>query len=138
MKSALDFKLYKEQKQKISMITCYDYTSANIIEQSNINGVLVGDSLAMLMHGYPNTTHATIEMMSSHTAAVARGIQSKYIVSDLPFMSYRKSLAITMNAVQSLIQAGAHAVKLEGADGNLNTINSNSRPIKKASNYRVC
>lgn len=117
-----DFQKLKQDKSKITMITCYDYTSAQIIEQTQINCVLVGDTLSMLMHGFNDTVHATMEMMVLHTQAVARGLKSKFIVGDLPFMSYRKNQTDTMKNVQALIQAGAHAIKLEGAQGNLATI----------------
>ena len=90
----MDINLFLQRKknnQKITMVTCYDYTSAKIIEQSKIDCILVGDSVAMVMHGYPNTTYATMEMMAQHTQAVSRGLHTKLLVADLPFMSYRKS-----------------------------------------------
>ncbi len=122
MNNIHDFLRMKQAGEKITMVTCYDYASAIILEESGVDCVLVGDSVSMVMHGYPNTTYATLEMMMLHTSAVARGFKNTFIVSDLPFLSYRKSLPITMDAVQQLIQAGAHAVKLEGAVGNLETI----------------
>lgn len=112
----------KQQNQPISMITCYDYAFAKIIDTTDIDCVLVGDSLSMVVHGCTDTTQATMEMMVLHTRAVARGITKKFIISDLPFLSYRKSLADTMQNVQQLIQAGAHSVKLEGTEGNLELI----------------
>ena len=112
-----DFQKMKESCKKISMVTCYDSWSAKIIEKSSINSVLVGDSAAMVMHGAQTTIPATLEMMKVHTKSVAQGIRSKFIVSDLPFLSFRKSLFYTMNCVESLMQAGAHAVKIEGASG---------------------
>ena len=122
MKTVHDFTIKKINHEKIVMITCYDFTSAAIIDQTDIDCVLVGDSLSMIIHGCTNTTGATINMMEMHTQAVARGLKNKFIISDLPFMSYRKNLNDTMNAVQALIQAGGNAVKLEGANGNLATI----------------
>ena len=113
----------KLNKQKITMVSCYDYTTAKIIEKSNIDCVLVGDTAAMLMHGYPDTTYATIDMMAQHTKAVSKGLKKKFLVADLPFMSYRKSTENTIDNVQKLIQSGAHAIKLEGAEGNLEIIN---------------
>ncbi|MBI5447277.1 MAG: 3-methyl-2-oxobutanoate hydroxymethyltransferase [Gammaproteobacteria bacterium] len=115
----LDFYKKKQNKEKISMITCYDYTSAKILSQSNVDCLLVGDSVAMTMHGYKDTLSATLEIMALHTAAVSRGASNKFIVSDLPFLSYRKSFTKNVSAAQTLIQAGAHAVKLECAAGNL-------------------
>ncbi|WP_133130867.1 3-methyl-2-oxobutanoate hydroxymethyltransferase [Legionella yabuuchiae] len=111
-----DFKRKKEQQQKISVLTCYDYPSACIIAESNIDCVLVGDSVAMVIHGHETTINATIDMMVLHTAAVARGLNRQFLIADLPFLAYRISKADTVNAVKQLLQAGAHAVKLEGAD----------------------
>lgn len=120
--NVLDFKRKKERGEKITFLTCYDYSSAKLIEKTAVDCILVGDSAAMVIHGFTSTTHATMAMMTMHTAAVARGSQSKFIVADLPFLSYRKDIATTMDNVQDLIQAGAHAVKLEGADDNIATI----------------
>ena len=118
MMNIFDFNKKKAAGEKITMVTCYDYTSALICDKTSVDTLLVGDSLSMTMHGHPTTVQASIEMMTMHTAAVARGAKSKFIVGDLPFLSYRKSLTENMNAVQALMQAGAHAVKLEGASGN--------------------
>src|SRR5215471_8100033 len=112
----------KDEGRRISMITCYDYSSAKAVADSNIDCILVGDSLAMTMHGYPTTLSATVEMMALHTAAVARGAGTKFIVSDLPFLSYRKGLGAAMDAVQQLMMAGAHAVKLEGVRGHADIV----------------
>lgn len=112
----LDFKIKKERAEKISMLTCYDYPSACILAESAVDCVLVGDSVAMAVHGYDNTLMATIEMMVLHTAAVARGLKKQFLISDLPFLSYRNSKTETMHNVKQLMQAGAQAIKLEGAD----------------------
>ena len=112
----------KRQQQKIVMVTCYDYTAARILEESEVDMILVGDSAAMVMHGHPTTLPVSVEMMAWHVAAVRRGAPKKFIVGDLPFLSYRKSLADTMEAVRLLMQAGAEAVKLEGIAGNEATI----------------
>ena len=115
--NVLDFKKKKDQDQKISMVTCYDYWSAKIIEKTLVDTVLVGDSVAMVVHGYPTTINATVEMMSTHVKAVSRGIKSKFIVGDLPFLSYSKGEIKAMEAVETLMKAGAHGVKLEGVIG---------------------
>ena len=115
--NVLDFQKMKNEGRKISMVTCYDYSSARVVAESSIDCILVGDSLAMLMHGHPTTLSATTAMMALHTAAVARGAPSKFIVADLPFLSYRKGLKDAMDAVHELMTAGAHAVKLEGVRG---------------------
>ncbi|QMT58978.1 3-methyl-2-oxobutanoate hydroxymethyltransferase [Legionella sp. PC997] len=111
-----DFKRKKEEHQKISVITCYDYPSACIVAESNIDCVLVGDSVAMAVHGHETTVTATMEMMILHTQAVARGLKQQFLISDLPFLCHKGSLSHTVNNVRSLLQAGAQAVKIEGAD----------------------
>ncbi len=108
----------KIDNKKISMLTCYDYTSAKIINQSNVDMILVGDSAAMVMHGHNSTLPIDVDTMAQHAEAVVRGAPDKFIVADLPFMSYRKSLTSNMNAIEKLMKAGAHAVKLEGLNGN--------------------
>lgn len=122
MKSIHDFYSKKIKGEKISMVTCYDYTSAMILEKSNADCVLVGDSGSMTMHGCRDTTGANVEMMRFFTLSVSRGIKTKFIIADLPFMSYRISPEKTREAARDLIQAGAHAVKLEGVDGNIEDI----------------
>ncbi len=118
MMNVFDFGKKKAAGEKITMITCYDYTSARIVDKTGIDCLLVGDSLAMTMHGFESTLPATVDMMALATAAVARGAKDKFIVADLPFLSYRKSLSDNMDAALKLMQAGAHALKLEGAEGN--------------------
>ena len=115
--NVLDFQKMKDEGRKISMVTCYDYSSARAVAESSIDCILVGDSVAMTMHGFSNTLSATTSMIALHTAAVARGAASKFIVADLPFLSYRKRLKHAMDSVHELMSAGAHAVKLEGVHG---------------------
>src|SRR5882724_9576499 len=115
--NVLEFQKMKDEGRRISMVTCYDYSSARAVDESSIDCILVGDSLAMTMHGYPSTLSATTTMMALHTAAVARGAPSKFIVADLPFLSYRKGLQDAIDSVHDLMSAGAHAVKLEGVRG---------------------
>jgi 3-methyl-2-oxobutanoate hydroxymethyltransferase len=114
--NVLDFKLKKEQQTKISMLTCYDYPSARIIAESNIDCVLVGDSVAMAVHGYDSTIMATLDMMILHTKAVSRGLKNQFLITDLPFLCHRASLHDTVQNVKQLLQAGAHAIKMEGGD----------------------
>lgn len=120
--NVLQFAKKKITKEKIVILTCYDYSTAKILNNSLLDALLIGDSLAMTMHGFKDTVMATMTMMKLHTAAVCRGAPSKFIISDLPFLSYRQSLSRSMMASQKLIQAGAQAVKLEGAAGNLSLI----------------
>lgn len=112
----LDFKRKKERNEKISMLTCYDYPSARMVAESAIDCVLVGDSVAMMVHGYETTIMATMEMMALHTQAVARGLAGQFLISDLPFLAHRASQDETINNVKRLLQSGAHAIKIEGAD----------------------
>ncbi len=112
------FAAKKKSGEKISMVTCYDHWSAQLIDQSPVDAILVGDSLAMVMYGETSTLTASLEMMRLHTKAVAQGLKSKPLISDLPFLSYRKGLKPTMDAVETLMRAGAHGLKLEGLLGN--------------------
>ena len=113
-----DFKFKKEKCQKVSVITCYDYTFAKIIDNTDIDCVLVGDSGSMLMHGYPSTVHASADMMTIMIQAVSRGIKNKFIIGDMPFLSNRKGLESVMKTVDCFMKAGAQSIKLEGVDGN--------------------
>lgn len=122
MKSIHDFYDKKLKKEKISMVTCYDYTMAMLVNQTNVDCVLVGDSLSMVMHGHPTTLNASVVMMCLHIQAVARGMKDKFIIGDMPFMSFRKGLTSNMTAIEKLMKAGSHAVKLEGAHGNLELV----------------
>jgi 3-methyl-2-oxobutanoate hydroxymethyltransferase len=122
MKSIQDFASKKEQGKKISMVTCYDSWSAKIIADTDIDTVLVGDSLSMVMHGHATTLNASVQLMALHTAAVARVLKNKFIVGDLPFLSCRQGLTENVRAAGALMRAGAHALKLEGAAGNLELI----------------
>lgn len=115
--NVLDFKSRKATKQKISMVTCYDFWSAQILNRTDVDTLLVGDSLAMVMHGFDSTVHADVELMGLHVRAVRRGAPDKFIVADMPFLAARKGLAETMDAVQVLMQAGANSIKLEGEKG---------------------
>jgi len=111
-----------QKKEKISMITCYDYLSANIVSATDIDLVLVGDSAAMVIYGYETTVPATIEMMEAHVRAVRRGLSGKPLIADMPFLAHRKGFALTMGAVDRLIKAGGNAVKIEGAGDSVKTI----------------
>ncbi|MCR5677371.1 MAG: 3-methyl-2-oxobutanoate hydroxymethyltransferase [Agathobacter sp.] len=105
----------KQEGQKISMLTCYDYTTACLIEEAQINAVLVGDSLGMTMMGYPDTLSVTMEDMIHHTACVSRGLHDTFLVADMPFLSYQTSVYDAVKNAGRLIKEGhAQAVKLEG------------------------
>ena len=122
MRSILDFRKMKAEGRKISIITCYDYTSARIAAASGVDCLLVGDSSAMTMHGYADTLAATPTLMAMHTRAVRAGAPAKFIVADMPFLAHRGSLDRTLDAVAEIMRAGADAVKIEGVDGSEDTI----------------
>lgn len=123
MKQTTDFLKMKENKEKIAMLTAYDYPSAKQAEQAGVDLILVGDSLGMVVLGYDSTIPVTIEDMIHHTKAVKRGAKDTFIVADMPFLTYHLSVRDTLlNAGRLMQEAGAHAVKLEGADGVLEKI----------------
>lgn len=115
--TAGDFRARKGTDRPVSMVTCYDHWTARILNGTNVDCLLVGDSLATVMHGYDSTVHATVDMMALHTRAVARGAPDKFVISDMPFLAVRRGLTAAMDAVQALVQAGAQAVKIEGEAG---------------------
>jgi 3-methyl-2-oxobutanoate hydroxymethyltransferase len=104
------------------MVTCYDYWSAIIIIETEIDAVLVGDSAAMVMHGYESTVNAETNMIAYHLAAVKRGLSKKPVIADLPFLVHRKGLKYTMGVIDRFLKLGANAVKIEGGGENLNLI----------------
>jgi 3-methyl-2-oxobutanoate hydroxymethyltransferase len=112
-----EFARAKSAGKKISVVTAYDAWSARLVARSNVDAILVGDSLAMVVHGHPTTIPATVELMALHTAAVARAAEGKFVITDLPFLSFRRGLMAAMRAVDAVARAGAQAVKLEGVDG---------------------
>src|SRR5688572_15601386 len=117
MKSVLDFAKAKTEGRKISMVTCYDASLARVLEATAVDCILVGDSAAMVMHGHPDTLAATVELMAMHTAAVRRGAPSRFLIADLPFLSFRQGVPAALDAVAAMMRAGAQAVKLEGVAG---------------------
>lgn len=114
----------KNEGRKLSMTTCYDYTFARLLSKTAIDGILVGDSAGMVMHGHGSTLSMTVELMRLHTEAVVRGAPGKFVVVDMPFLSFRKGLSAALDSAQILMSAGAHAVKLEGVDGHEDVIQS--------------
>lgn len=122
MKRVPEFARARAEGRPISMVTCYDAWSAKLIAQTPIDAVLVGDSVAMVVHGYPSTVHATLEMMVAHTAAVRRGIGERLIITDVPFPLHRKGVDAVMDAVDAVMKAGAQAIKIEGVEGHFDTI----------------
>jgi len=104
-----------EQGTPLSMITCYDYPSARIVDEAGVDIVLVGDSVAMTVLGYPNTLPATMDMMLIFAAAVARGCERAFVLGDMPYMTYQASVSEAIhNAGRFMAEAGVDGVKLEG------------------------
>ncbi|EAH2024857.1 3-methyl-2-oxobutanoate hydroxymethyltransferase [Listeria monocytogenes] len=123
MKRPVDFFAMKENGEKITMITAYDYPSAKNVEQAEADMILVGDSLGMVVLGYDSTVPVTMDDMIHHTKAVKRGAPDTFVVTDMPFMTYHGSVDETIQNARKIIQeSGAHAVKLEGAGEVVNKI----------------
>jgi len=123
MKSTISFLEMKNQRRKIVMITAYDYPSAKQAEQADVDMILVGDSLGNVVLGYDSTIYVTMEDMIHHAKAVRRGACNTFIVVDMPFMSCHLSVRDTLlNGARLIQETGAHAVKVEGADGVLSHI----------------
>jgi len=117
MKTVHDFARYKAENRRISIVTAYDAWSARLVARSQVDAILVGDSAAMVVHGHDTTLPATLSLMAMHTRAVARAAGGKFVIADLPFLSYRKGIPAAMTAVGLLVRNGAQAIKLEGVDG---------------------
>lgn len=105
----------KQKSQKITMITAYDYPTASILDQVEIDTILVGDSLGNVVLGYDSTVPVTMDEMIHHSKAVARGVKSSFMIGDMPFLSYQVSTEKAIeNAGRFIKEAGCDAVKLEG------------------------
>ena len=101
--------------QKISMMTAYDYPTASLVDQSEIDTILVGDSLGMVVLGYDSTVPVTMDEMIHHCKAVCRGAKRAFVIGDMPFMSYQVSIEKAVeNAGRFIKEAGCECVKLEG------------------------
>lgn len=105
----------KQEGQKITMMTAYDYPTARLVDQAGIDTILVGDSLGMVVLGYESTVPVTMDEMIHHSKAVTRGAKHSFIIGDMPFMSYQVGIEKAVeNAGRFLKEAGCDAVKLEG------------------------
>ncbi len=105
----------KQARDKITMLTAYDYSTAKLMDEAGTEMLLVGDSLGMVMLGYEDTLSVTMEDMIHHTRCVSRAAKQAMVVADLPFMSYQVSVQDAVRNAGRLVQEGrAHAVKLEG------------------------
>lgn len=114
-KTTLKLQAMKEQKEKITMITAYDYSSAMLSEKAGIDTILVGDSLQMVMLGDDSTIAATLDTMIHHTRAVVSGAPETFVITDLPFGSYNVSVEQAIETSSRCMKEGrCDAVKLEG------------------------
>jgi 3-methyl-2-oxobutanoate hydroxymethyltransferase len=128
--TVLTLRKQKESQDKITMLTCYDYSMAKLMDEAGINVLLIGDSLAQVMLGHEDTLSVTMDEMIHHTKAVARGAKDAFVLADMPFMSYQASVydAVT-NAGRFMKEGRANGVKLEGGS----TVCSQIRAIVDAS-----
>lgn len=115
MKTQFEFLKMKQANDKITMITAYDYPSAKLSEKANIDMILVGDSVGMVVLGYDSTVNVTLDDMIHHGKAVRRGAPNTFIVVDMPFMTYHVSIEDTLKNAKRLFQeTNAQALKVEG------------------------
>lgn len=113
--TVMTFQRQKDEQKKITMLTAYDYSTAKVMDNAGINGILVGDSLGMVMLGYEDTLSVTMEDIIHHTKAVARGAKNALVVADMSFMSYQTSVYDAVyNAGRLMKEGRCQAVKLEG------------------------
>ena len=125
----LDFKKYKEEGRKFSFVTAYDYTTATIVDESDNEIILVGDSLGMIMLGYDSTVPVTMEDMIHHIKPVVKGAPNTFIIGDMPFGSYNESIEQAIhNATRLTKETNCDCVKLEGGAAVVDTV----RAIVKA------
>lgn len=115
-------KKMKDAGDKITWVTAYDYSFGSLVDVAGVDAILVGDSLGMVMQGHATPVPVTIEDSAYHTACVARGVSNAMIVGDLPFGSYQLSKEQAYENAVKLMQAGAHTIKLEGGELQVETI----------------
>ncbi|GAB6076612.1 3-methyl-2-oxobutanoate hydroxymethyltransferase [Desulfurobacterium crinifex] len=105
----------KKKREKITILTAYDYLTAKIVDSAGVDAILVGDSLGMVVLGYPSTIPVTMEEMIHHTKAVVRGRKNAMVIFDMPFLSYQTGIRdAILNAGRALKETGCDAVKIEG------------------------
>ena len=121
--TTLRLKQMKEQGEKISMITSYDYSMAKIVDAAGIDVILVGDSAANVMAGHQTTLPITLDQMIYHASSVVRGVERALVVCDMPFGTYQGDPQTALNsAVRIMKESGADAVKLEGGEEILDSV----------------
>src|SRR5436190_2794381 len=110
-----DFQAAKVRGVRLTMLTAYDYTMARLLDAAGVDGLLVGDSLGMVVQGNENSLSVTLEEVIYHTRCVGRGVRRSLLVADMPFMSFQVSPEQGLqNAGRLIKEGGAHAVKIEG------------------------
>ncbi len=109
-----DLKYRKKNRDAITMLSCYDSTFANLLDESGLDVILVGDSLGMVIKGHETTLTVKMQEMTYHTKCVSTGVKNSLIMTDMPFSSYQQSPQKAYSNASKLIEAGAHLVKLEG------------------------
>ena len=117
-----DLQRYKREKKKVIVVTAYDALFTRIVEQAGIEAILVGDSLGVVVQGKSNTLSVTMDEMLYHTKLVAGTAQKAMVIGDMPFMSYQASKEDALRNAGRFLQAGAHAVKLEGGAAMLDRV----------------
>lgn len=115
-------KKMKVAQEKIAVLTAYDASFSHALEEAGVEVILVGDSLGMVVQGQESTVPVTVDHMVYHTANVARGTSSTFIIADLPFMSYANADQAIINAARLMAEGGAQMVKLEGGEVMLDTV----------------
>ena len=122
-KTIADLVKAKQDRRGIVAVSCYDYTTARLVEPCDVDMILVGDSAAQFILGFDSTLPATMDLMVVLTAAVRRGAPSTLLVADMPFLSYHVSIGEAIrNAGRFLVEAGAQMVKIEATAAHLETI----------------
>jgi 3-methyl-2-oxobutanoate hydroxymethyltransferase len=118
-----DFQAAKSQGRRLALLTAYDYPTARLLDEAGVDGILVGDSLGMVVQGQPHCLSVTLDEIIYHTRLVARGVRRSLLVADMPFMSFQVSpRRAVANAGRLIKEGGAHAVKLEGGVRSRETI----------------
>jgi 3-methyl-2-oxobutanoate hydroxymethyltransferase len=112
----------KEEKRKIASLTCYDASFAVLLDEADVDVVLVGDSLGMVIQGHDTTVPVTVDQIVYHSRAVARGLHRPFLIADLPFMSYPSKDRALENSVRLMQEGGAKMVKLESGPGQIDIV----------------
>src|SRR6056297_232776 len=120
--TVLDFFQKKQEQEKITMLTAYDFPMARALDKAGIDAMLVGDSMGMVIYGKKNTLSVTVEDIIRHTQAVAQGAKRSLVIADMPFMSFGIPKIALKNAGRMIKEGGANAVKLEGGVERIETV----------------